>query len=51
MTELSREQVVEALKGIRGPDLDRNIVELGMVSDVFISDAKVYFSINVPAER
>lgn len=51
MTELSRDRVVEALKGIRGPDLDSNIVELGMVSDVFISDGKVYFSINVPAER
>ncbi|MBX9467611.1 MAG: iron-sulfur cluster carrier protein ApbC [Rhizobium sp.] len=51
MTELSRDQVIEALKGIRGPDLDGNIVDLGMVSDVFISDAKVYFSINVPAER
>jgi ATP-binding protein involved in chromosome partitioning len=51
MTELSRDLVVEALKGIRGPDLDRNIVELGMLSDVFISDGKVYFSINVPAER
>ena len=51
MAELSRELVVEALKGIRGPDLDRNIVELGMLSDVFISDGKVYFSINVPAER
>ncbi|MBC2773045.1 iron-sulfur cluster carrier protein ApbC [Rhizobium sp. AQ_MP] len=51
MAELSREQVVEALKGVRGPDLDGNIVDLGMLSDVFISDGKVYFSINVPAER
>jgi ATP-binding protein involved in chromosome partitioning len=51
MTELSRDLVVEALKGIRGPDLEGNIVDLGMVSDVFISDRKVYFSINVPAER
>lgn len=51
MTELTRDQVLETLKTVRGPDLDRNIVELGMVSDVFISDAKVYFSITVPAER
>ncbi len=51
MAELSREQVVDALKGVRGPDLDGNIVDLGMLSDVFISDGKVYFSINVPAER
>jgi ATP-binding protein involved in chromosome partitioning len=51
MAELSRDLVVEALKGVRGPDLEGNIVELGMVSDVFISDGKVYFSINVPSER
>lgn len=51
MAELSRDLVIEAMKGIRGPDLESNIVDLGMVSDVFISDAKVYFSINVPAER
>ncbi|PZU81993.1 MAG: iron-sulfur cluster carrier protein ApbC [Shinella sp.] len=51
MTEVTRDQVLETLKTVRGPDLDRNIVELGMVSDVFISDAKVYFSITVPSER
>src|SRR6478752_7722313 len=50
MTEVTKEQVLETLKTVRGPDLEHNIVELGMVSDVFISDAKVYFSITVPAE-
>jgi ATP-binding protein involved in chromosome partitioning len=51
MTEVTKEHVLETLKTVRGPDLEHNIVELGMVSDVFISDAKVYFSITVPAER
>ncbi len=51
MTELTREQVLQALGRVRGPDLDRNIVELKMVSDVFISDGKVYFSITVPADQ
>lgn len=51
MTDITKEQVLETLKTVRGPDLERNIVELGMVSDVFISDAKVYFSITVPAEQ
>jgi len=51
MTAVTREQVLETLKSIRGPGLERNIVELGMVSDAFISDGKVYFSITVPAER
>ncbi|OLP45694.1 iron-sulfur cluster carrier protein ApbC [Rhizobium oryziradicis] len=46
-----KNSVLDALKTVRGPDLEGNIVDLGMVSDVFISDAKVYFSINVPAER
>ncbi|MCM2291308.1 Mrp/NBP35 family ATP-binding protein [Allorhizobium sp. BGMRC 0089] len=43
--------ILEALKTVRGPDLEGNIVDLGLVSDVFIADQKVYFSINVPAER
>jgi ATP-binding protein involved in chromosome partitioning len=43
--------VLERLKTVRGPDMEGNIVDLGMVSDVFISDAKAYFSITVPAER
>lgn len=51
MVELTRDVVLEALGRVRGPDLDRSIVELKMVSDIFISDGKVYFSINVPAER
>jgi ATP-binding protein involved in chromosome partitioning len=51
MAELTRDMVLEALGRVRGPDLDSSIVELKMVSDIFISDGKVYFSINVPAER
>jgi ATP-binding protein involved in chromosome partitioning len=51
MTDVTKEQVLDTLRTVRGPDLEHNIVELGMVSDVFISDAKVYFSITVPAER
>ncbi len=51
MTGVTKEQVLETLKTVRGPDLEHDIVELGMVSDVFISDGKVYFSITVPADR
>jgi len=51
MTDVTREQVLETLAKVRGPDLKGDIVSLGMVSDVFISDGKVYFSITVPAER
>ncbi|WP_082479905.1 MULTISPECIES: Mrp/NBP35 family ATP-binding protein [unclassified Rhizobium] len=48
---ISKEIVLEALRAVRGPELEGNIVDLGLVSDVFISDGKVYFSITVPAER
>jgi ATP-binding protein involved in chromosome partitioning len=51
MSDVTKEQVLETLRTVRGPDLEHNIVELGMVSDIFISDAKVYFSITVPADR
>ena len=51
MANVTKEQVLEKLKGVRGPDMDGNIVDMGLVSDVFISDSKVYFSITVPAER
>jgi ATP-binding protein involved in chromosome partitioning len=51
MTGVTKEQVLETLKTVRGPDLEHNIVELGMVSDVFISDGKVYFSVTVPADQ
>lgn len=51
MSDVTKEQVLETLSRVRGPDLEGDIVSLGMVSDVFISDAKVYFSISVPAER
>ncbi|MFT4158665.1 iron-sulfur cluster assembly protein, partial [Shinella sp.] len=51
MTDISKEQVLERLRTVRGPDMDGNIVDLGLVSDVFISDGKAYFSITVPAER
>lgn len=51
MTDVSKDQVLEKLRTVRGPDMEGNIVDLGLVSDVFISDGKVYFSITVPAER
>ena len=51
MADVTKELVLEKLKTVRGPEMDGNIVDMGLVSDVFISDSKVYFSITVPAER
>ncbi|WP_275789252.1 iron-sulfur cluster carrier protein ApbC [Pararhizobium gei] len=51
MADITKEHVLDRLRSVRGPDMDGNIVDMGLVSDVFISDSKVYFSITVPAER
>ena len=51
MADITSKDVLERLKTVRGPDMEGNIVDLGLVSDVFISDGKAYFSITVPAER
>ncbi|PYE89337.1 ATP-binding protein involved in chromosome partitioning [Phyllobacterium leguminum] len=51
MSGVTREQVLERLGTITGPDFGSDIVTLGLVSDIFIADGKVFFSITVPSER
>jgi ATP-binding protein involved in chromosome partitioning len=51
MAGVTKDQVLEQLKTVTGPDFNSNIVELGLVSDIFIADNKVFFSITVPAAR
>ncbi|CAN7167842.1 Mrp/NBP35 family ATP-binding protein [Phyllobacterium sp. LjRoot231] len=51
MAGVTKEHVLEQLKTVTGPDFNSNIVELGLVSDIFIADNKVFFSITVPAAR
>lgn len=51
MTDTIKSAVMERLRQIKGPDLEGDIVSLGLVSDVFVSDGRVVFSITVPAER
>ncbi len=48
---LSKDQVVERLRRIKGPDLQGNIVDLGLVSEILLKDGRVSFSITVPVER
>lgn len=48
---VTKEIVTERLKTVNGPDFTSNIVDLGMVSEIFIADSKVFFSITVPAAR
>ncbi len=51
MTDTIKSAVMERLRQIKGPDLEGDIVSMGLVSDVFVSDGRVVFSITVPAER
>ncbi|MDH7800007.1 MULTISPECIES: Mrp/NBP35 family ATP-binding protein [unclassified Rhizobium] len=51
MAEVSKHQVEKALEAVIYPDSGKSIVALGMVSEIFISDAKAYFSITVPADK
>ena len=48
---LTPETVLDTLRSIKGPDFEGDIVSLGLVSEIFIADGKVFFSITVPAER
>jgi ATP-binding protein involved in chromosome partitioning len=48
---ISKPQVLQELRRIKGPDLDGNIVDLGLVSEILVKDDRIYFSITVPAQR
>ena len=48
---VTKTQVLDELRRVKGPDLEGNIVDLGLVSEILIKDEKVYFSITVPASR
>ena len=51
MAEITEKQVLDRLARVKGPDLEGDIVALGMVSGLLIDGSKVIFSINVPEER
>jgi ATP-binding protein involved in chromosome partitioning len=48
---ISKERVLEALKRVKGPNLSEDIISLGLVSEVVIHGAKVYFAISVDPAR
>lgn len=48
---VTKETVIEKLRTIKGPDFEGDIVSLGLVSDIFIANGKVFFSVTVPAAR
>ncbi|MEM8838287.1 MAG: iron-sulfur cluster carrier protein ApbC [Pseudomonadota bacterium] len=51
MSEAIKEAVLEALKRVKGPDLSGDLVSLGLISDIFVNNGKVMFSVAVPADR
>jgi ATP-binding protein involved in chromosome partitioning len=51
MAEVSKSQVEKALEAVIYPGSGKSIITLGMVSEIFIADAKAYFSITVPADK
>ncbi len=51
MSELTIDAIKAALRRVKGPDRDGNIVDLGLLSDIVIDDGQVFFSITVPAAR
>ncbi|MEO1793111.1 MAG: iron-sulfur cluster carrier protein ApbC [Pseudomonadota bacterium] len=46
-----KESVLDALRRVKGPDLESNIVDLGLVSDPIVRDGKVIVSITVDPAR
>ncbi len=51
MSQVTKDVVLAQLKQVTGPDFEGDIVSLGLVSDIFIADNKVFFSITVPSDR
>jgi ATP-binding protein involved in chromosome partitioning len=48
---LSKELVLGALRGVKGPDASADIVSQGLVSEIVINNGKVYFAIRVDPAR
>ncbi|MEH3126354.1 iron-sulfur cluster carrier protein ApbC [Agrobacterium cavarae] len=51
MAQADKKQIEQALEQVIYPGSDKSIVALGMVSEIFLSDSKAYFSLTVPADR
>jgi ATP-binding protein involved in chromosome partitioning len=51
MAQVTEERILEALKTLRDPDRDDDIVSLGMVRGLVVKDGNVGFTIEVDPER
>jgi ATP-binding protein involved in chromosome partitioning len=50
MANVTKEQVLEKLESVSHPAIGGDVVSKGLISDIFIADGKVFFSLTVPAE-
>ena len=46
-TPLTERAVIEALRGVKDPDLGRDLVDLGMIKDIKIGDGTVNLTVNL----
>src|SRR3954468_10482602 len=44
---LTEQDVIDALKGVKDPDIQRDLVDLGMVRNIQIGDGNVALTINL----
>ena len=44
---LTERDVLDALKGVKDPDLGRDLVDLGMIKDIKIGDGTVSLTVNL----
>ena len=50
MANVTKEQVLKQLEGLSHPAIGGDVVSKGLISDIFIADGKVFFSLTVPSE-
>ena len=44
---LTERAVIEALRGVKDPDIGRDLVDLGMIKDIKIGDGSVALTVNL----
>ena len=47
-TNISKEEIDQAVAKVRHPEIDRTLVELGMIKDIALEDDKVILSMGLP---
>jgi len=45
---ISKQQILQALQRVKHPELDRNLMELGMIRDIRVDDKQVKFTLVLP---